>query len=270
MGFANLSGPRAKLRRAEEHLHVADSESQTHIEQYPEAGDIELWYESPWYLVRFKPFPPFPLHLALVLGDCIHNICAALDHLIWQLVLREDQEPGQHHSFPLCQTREDFIDKVKLPAQRGKKKFPLYGIPVDGDAWTIIEQAQPFLTGQPQRHPLWFVSYLNNVDKHRTILVQYSRIDVQEFIDHLRWVPDLQPIEQRVTTLFPSGEEPTELARFRFAGNAPVSMYMDSYEVGLPLIGDGKRHATVAILNVARLQVEQILNQVATLPRVQG
>src|SRR5262245_37888452 len=134
MGITDLTGPRAKLGRANEHLRAIDDELRTTNEKHSEPSCVTFGRDESWYTVRFDPLPPLPLQIALIAGDCLNNIRAALDHLVWQLVLREDGKPSKSHYFPLYESGEKFIEEVKSLAQKGKRTR-LHGIPVDGDAW---------------------------------------------------------------------------------------------------------------------------------------
>jgi hypothetical protein len=270
MGFADLTGPRAKLERAEEHFKALCDECLMFVQQDTNFGRSTFDCEDGWYVVLLHPIPDFPLHIALIAGDCLNNIRAALDQLIWQLVLREDQEPGQSHSFPIYDTREEFIKKVETPAKKGKQKSPLYGIPVDGDAWRIIEAVQPFNNPQPECGDLALLAKFTNFDKHRTLLLQETYAGPQWVANGIRWRPSLQPIERRLSPDFVprSREQPTEIARFRFEPGVDPGIRMMGNIPVEPTIGDDKIDIALWCLSNFRRGAEEILDQIAALPRV--
>lgn len=51
---------------------------------------------------------PPPLRLGVIVGDLVHNVRSALDHLVWQLVLANAQQPTRATQFPVCSKREQW------------------------------------------------------------------------------------------------------------------------------------------------------------------
>lgn len=270
MGMADLTGPRAKLGRADEHLRSIDAELRRVTMEQTESSYITFWRDESWYIVRADPLPPLPLRIALLAGDCLNNLRATLDHLVWQLVLREGQNPEGRQCFPLCETQAEFTKKVVLPSHRGNRHAPLYGIPPNGDAWALIEHAQPFHRPQPQEHPLAWVARFNNVDKHRTLLVRRAFLDVEALVQRVLWEPNLQPIQRKLSAPFVSAEHPTDIARLLFPEGTELRMYMEGDFPAQPTIGDGEADVSLSVLRHAADCIQQVLNQASALPRVQG
>lgn len=274
MGIADITSSRAKLIRASEHLHMLDEEIHT-FGQHERAKTSRITYgrDGSWYVVYLDPLPPLPLHTALVAGDCLNNLRASLDHLVWQLVLREDKEPGQHHSFPICESIEQFREKCITPAQRFQKRYPLAGIPLNGVAWAVIQRAQPFNYPHPKEDGLVWLNRLTNIDKHHFVFIQRAFVAPNIFASRIRWRPDLQPIERRISTIPLSTKQPTEIARFRFADGATPNLDTDMYVDGdLSLdacIGDQKAQVSISVVGSILKRVRKILDDVSGLPRVQ-
>jgi hypothetical protein len=267
MGIADLTGPRAKLARADEHLSILDSEFRAFSLQEPKPIIVKFRHEEGWYVAYLDPLPLPPLRLALIAGDCLNNIRAALDHLVWQLVLREDKEPSYTHCFPLCEIRQKFLDEVKSPPKKRERRSPLRGIPDNGDAWAIIEKAQPFQRPQPQDDVLFLLAQMTNVDKHRTLLIQRAFPVVETIAACIHWNPNFQLIERQFFPHF-TPEHPTKIMRFRFAPDVDPGMYVEG-DIGVePTLGDGKTQAGFGVVSAIRRQVQKILDQVATLPGV--
>jgi hypothetical protein len=104
MGIADITSSRAKLVRAREHLKALDDEIDAFSRQEDaKVGKITYGRDGTWHVVYLSPIPSLPIPIALIAGDCLNNTRAALDHLVWQLVLREDKEPQQTNSFPICE-----------------------------------------------------------------------------------------------------------------------------------------------------------------------
>jgi hypothetical protein len=109
----------------------------------------------------------------LIIGDAVHNLRSALDHLAWQLVESHAAitpgapGPDENTAFPIYQTAP-------------KKKFAALA-KVQGmgpGAVSLLESLQPYNCGD---NTLWELSKLDNIDKHRLLLVVALRQDQPEF-----------------------------------------------------------------------------------------
>lgn len=272
MGIADLTGPRAKLGRANEHLNIFDKEFRAFFTRKPESAVIEFRREEGWHVAYVNPLPLLPMRFALIAGDCLNNLRVALDHLVWQLVLREDQNPTYTHHFPACETWEKFRDEVKSPPTKRVYKCPLRGIPVDGDAWTIIEKAQPFKRPKPQDDVLFLLARMNNFDKHKTLLVQRTLPDLSTIAKCVRWNRNFQLIDQETILSFisPTREQPTKILRYRFAPEGNPGMYVKGEFYVYPTLGDGETQWSVDMLKAGCERVQKILDEVAALPGVKN
>jgi len=84
-----------------------------------------------------------------------------LDHLIWQLVAANGGTPGRDHMFPIC---------TFPPTNKAQFKDKVRGI--DPAAEKLIDVVQPYRTSDDS---LWFLTELDNIDKHRLLLVTAMR-----------------------------------------------------------------------------------------------
>ena len=150
---ADLSGVRLKLGRPEEHLSTLKTEVDARTEQHSDRSLIDVRRDGDWHVVEIEPPPSIPRRWALIGGDLIHNLRSVLDHLVWQLVLRDGQQPSRWNEFPIIDSEQRFLQEVKF-RKRNPDRSPLQGIRVDGDAWAIIEAAQPYK--RPKPHTLRF------------------------------------------------------------------------------------------------------------------
>lgn len=271
---ADMTSVRAKLSRAEVHLGSFQDELSRFSKQHANAKHVEFQRDGAWHVVSVNPFPHFPPEWSLVVGDFLNNLRAALDHLIWQLVLREGEEPKQTHQFPLITSEKQFCKRVRAP-KKNIEGSPLYGIPVDGDAWAIIEQSQPWYRGKtngyaPRQDQLAQLARMTNIDKHRTLLLSLPLPVQGALAAAIAWEPvDVQPIAQRLPRLgFASFEQPTEVVRYRFPPESDIRMYMKSRLPVAPTFGD--ENTQVGGVNTFLALVHSIVEQVAALPRVQG
>jgi hypothetical protein len=134
---ASLAGARSKIDRANKHfdevnaaveiaLGAKDKDNLTPPYEY-QPDRQELIVASP----KSKPVDPA---LPLAIGDCIHNLRSALDHLAFQLAVLNGKavEAETKISFPVCLTDKDFTGFIK------KKVAPF----VDREALGAIKELQ--------------------------------------------------------------------------------------------------------------------------------
>jgi hypothetical protein len=163
------SGILAKVSRAHDQVEMLYSE----IDAFFRRKRYELVFETnpeqtEIYTV-VKERERVPLMWSILIGEIIHNMRSALDHLVWQLVIRETGLPPatSKTGFPI------FLNAKGYSSDRGEKLL-LHG--VGAAAKALIKAAQPFETGEDTASPLWHLHELSNWDKHRVIaLVVASR-----------------------------------------------------------------------------------------------
>lgn len=97
----------------------------------------------------------------ILVGDFIHNLRSALDHLVWQLVIHETGNPPTAFDtqFPIFQTEAGYNTRGEPVRLKG----------VGAKAKVLIKTLQPFHTGEGTNSPLWHLHELCNFDKHRRI-----------------------------------------------------------------------------------------------------
>jgi len=152
-----------KLERAESHLAELDREIARYAARDPYVAVREIHCElhpACWRFtlqVRHEP----DRGLAMIAGDAVHNMRTALDHIAAALV------PSDHRrdaAYPIGlednpKTREGFQKRL-----RG----------ADPEAMTIIRETQPYLLPtetERRRHGLAVISHLDNLDKHRQLML---------------------------------------------------------------------------------------------------
>ncbi len=133
-----LLGCRWKLQQAWRHLQSIDAD----VGAFLARDDVEP-----------------PAYLGVLVGDFLHNLRCVLDHLVWQLVLLNEQEPSYRHQFPIT-------DK---PGAFAGATDSLRGVATEHQA--LIEQFQPYHVdgGNPSQHMLAVLRDLSNIDKHRFV-----------------------------------------------------------------------------------------------------
>jgi hypothetical protein len=167
---APFQSSRAKLARAEEHRKAIEPE----IKAFAAGNSVRLRSKhnltSSYGPIRFSWFVEEmtnpPRHWALVAGDAIQNIRAALDHAIWSIVVKEKGSSfaEAHHM------------KIDFPIRDVPSRFPsrrMTDIGLPKAVINVIEDAQPYAREPtaPRDDATWLIGALSNVDKHRLLHV---------------------------------------------------------------------------------------------------
>lgn len=168
----SLMSSKRKLERAEAHfkdVHAAVSEWRSAVQKQKlmvvngkPKGDM-----LPIDVVLRTP-PDLTHDVALAFGDGVHNLRSALDHTVLQMAMlggANMQDVWRLTSFPI------YTDPHKFAVWAGKLKKYLTRDMVAG-----LESVQPYQTAKrlkriPEHAILWTLSELDNIDKHRVIVV---------------------------------------------------------------------------------------------------
>jgi hypothetical protein len=107
---------------------------------------------------------------ALLLGDFIHNLRAALDHAVWAITPQHIQEERPTEVvFALRSTEKSYTTWAKARRE-------WYGPAV----FDVLRNSQPFhAVGTGKLHPLHILQFLSNTDKHQLLnIVANSQVDL--------------------------------------------------------------------------------------------
>jgi len=171
--MANLpASVRAKLDRAQKHIDdlladiaAFDARDPYSIVQNHNADLTE-------HYLHLRLAEPFPAYLwGCILGDAIHNLRSALDHVVYAIAIRESggKDPPPDHTrlmFPI-------LDPPK-PLPMGKVKT------LSDEVRTAIEREQPDPANLVSS-PLWTLDQLDIADKHRVIHLALTHSDYGGF-----------------------------------------------------------------------------------------
>lgn len=216
----DLSGVRAKLDRTDEQAVFLDAQWRTFRDNANVYGvEFEEDTQSCRYVVRLRVFEPIPLRLSVIF--IIHNLRSALDHLVCRLVEAYGGTVGRHHAFPIYAVEADFLNGV---SSRGKQLGQLDGIPPGGNVWALIEDAQPYKSGNaPKDHPLYIVHDFSKGDKHRLLNAAFALPEPADLIDAIGY-GDTRALCVEIRQLLARGtplEDGAEIAAFRFDARSP-------------------------------------------------
>jgi hypothetical protein len=156
-----------KLDRAENHLKDLDAEIARYIDSKPYdvvripkcRKHTDCWR----YVLRIKPVHP---SCALILGDAVHNMRSALDHLAVALSGHAEA------SFPI------FLDDIEHPRteqdHKARARFRRAVRGMRSEAVAVIKTYKPFT--EPTKiarrtQGLAVIGYIDNADKHRSLTI---------------------------------------------------------------------------------------------------
>lgn len=155
-----LEGVRAKVRMAHEQIHDLCEDIRVFEESQKQYVE-HIAYEDRQEFV-FTGDAKCPIEWSIRVGDIVHKLRSALDHLVTYLVLSNGNHTNflsQRHQFPIFQSEPEYLKNVKE-----------YLKGVDGTAETKIHSRQPF-NAPVGNLSLWSLHCLNIVDKHRYIRI---------------------------------------------------------------------------------------------------
>lgn len=177
----SFTGIRLKRRRAWDEVNRLNDDIQTFISAEPTPYLPRVHFDKKTHIIAITvavqkaPDPMWGVRI----GEIIHNLRSALDHLVWELFILHNRKPPPLPS------------KNQFPIFDTKARFKAHGVPVQlkgvsDRAIRLIEAEQPFPvadggTGEGVNSPLWHLAELSNADKHRTLHVTGNLLQSFEF-----------------------------------------------------------------------------------------
>jgi hypothetical protein len=166
-----LDGARERLKRADENIKNLAEEIAPLIRNLP---IIHFTGEHPtftdedrknWDILN-SVNTQIPPRFGVLVGEVVHHMRAAFDHLAWQLspAALRSSNPTQI-AFPVSPV-DPSTDKDEL--RRYKRQVE--GIS-SASALARIETLQPYKAPNPSAHPLWLIHNLDRIDKHRELVL---------------------------------------------------------------------------------------------------
>src|ERR1017187_4670578 len=130
-----VSGPLAKIERAEEQIYKLESawaNFREHAYQVASKDDPQT-EDRTYYLSSVRDIPPT---MSLLAGDAVHNLRTALDHLIQLLISVKEGAPGpfKHVYFPIAtdaaeykSARRRVVKRIRQEAIEAIDRIEPYG-----------------------------------------------------------------------------------------------------------------------------------------------
>ena len=182
-----------KVKRAQHHMVEIKRYARSYADSHPyevvpvrrqPKGHPDTWFYS--LQITHQPDPM----IAVILGDFVHNLRSALDHIIVASVPAQRRKSA---SMPIFvrdiwekDTSGNFVSDDN--EARGKYRIAIEGL--DERAKAIVGRFQPYRMGldEADRHSFGITSRLENADKHRQLITVGSGVERAVFFT---WVNNL-------------------------------------------------------------------------------
>src|SRR5579872_3824589 len=147
-----FKGAQLKIERADHHITDLVTQFTAFVDANPYTLAIGSNPETgqPAVLIKFRK--DIPTTWALIIGDAIHCLRTALDHMTWALVGKDGGTQDRYLSFPTGDNRINFeatCKGIKTPSQSVK------------DAFAALE-----VFPEGKGNSLYALSQLDNAEKH--------------------------------------------------------------------------------------------------------
>lgn len=173
-----LDGAQLKLARADIHLNAIKTAIQEFVGPDPDLIPGEFDRSSHKYVFRAQRDSRSPTWISPAIGDCVHNLRAALDYLVWELVGGDGGGGGTSTEFPI------FTDPLQYTREAPRK---IRGVPQAAEA--AFNALQPFYGANsdpfhpdwrdPKREPLALLRELERWDKHRSLNLTEDQVSAE-------------------------------------------------------------------------------------------
>jgi hypothetical protein len=173
-----LDGPRLKVLRAGRGLKELNDEivafSGTAPYEFVAFADAKTGDN----IVQLRVYREPPAMLGIIVGEIVHNLRSALDHLACIVPLVQGARRPSRPQFPVYELGSpDAADPKRKCFTRDYKGRIGNVVP---EAYNLIESVQPYHpTGDPGWHPLALLEDLWNWDKHNAINVVSAKFDAE-------------------------------------------------------------------------------------------
>ena len=165
----------AKLNRAEHHLADLNERVGEYLDADPYTIRVKEYPQTNTYEFVLTVVAEPPLGLSVIIGDCLQNLRAVLDHLAWELVYANSLTPSIEHP------RTQFPIYTSQTTKTGKPRIVDILPGIHARAQGVIESLQPYHRRyDPQAHPLAILQELSNADKHRTLHLTAAQVTEAE------------------------------------------------------------------------------------------
>lgn len=156
-----IKSSRLKIVRANRHIHELETIILEYPKIYKQQGLTIISKSNGSVSLDIVDLNPLGDFICLALGDAIHNLRSALDHL-WSTLMREADVTSSKNlaTFPFHKTRKNLEDLIKKsPVIKAYPKVEQL----------IFEKVKPH-SDDVGNHFLWALTKLDKLDKHNMII----------------------------------------------------------------------------------------------------
>lgn len=154
-----FAGPKLKVERAKCHIRDLEATFKTFGTENPYTLFVEVDPQTRENVFRVRVKEALPVKISAIVGDIVHNLRAALDHLVCDLIRSAKGKPDGESGFPITTKR-----KTLKPGRVSKIKG------VSPHAERFIFRLKPYCAGNPNP-VLWKLHMLDVRDKHAGIIL---------------------------------------------------------------------------------------------------
>ena len=234
-----LDGCNAKLNRAHEHLATLTAAHRDYLATKPYVADQEYRPDADEIVYFGRVVNPPPLRLGVVIGDLIHNLRSALDHLVWQLVMWNGRTPTRDNQFPVCTDASKWGKTSARMLSRVRQEH------VD-----LIRSVQPFGKIDPGASPLARLHRLWNEDKHQVVSTLLGAVRDPTDVSFIRRPISLDkftPVRDIAEMISAEGYygiplgsgQPLARLKIKASGPRPNAAMLSQWIAGLAFASDG-------------------------------
>jgi hypothetical protein len=152
-----LSGPLKKIERAKKHVNDLNRQITEYLAAEPLRLRIRQRDNPPSRLIYIDAKPAIPNDFPLIVGDAVHNLRSAIDHICWGMVGDKAKNP-RSVGFPFVELEERLSSAI---ATRQMNVAPKNVV-------DEIHALQPYPSGNKYFHA---VKALDERDKHHVLLI---------------------------------------------------------------------------------------------------
>jgi len=165
-----LAGAREKVNRAVEQFNSLQAEVGPWVEGQPQ--ELFVGFEAQtqrWSYALINPGDAPPLRFAVIIGEVVHDLRSALDHLVWQLAENNPKGNGasERNQFPIF----DKVDRDPKKWKDRRNRWRAMLSNVEPTHCATIKALQPYRRAHRVLYcPLAELANLSNTDKHNVLV----------------------------------------------------------------------------------------------------
>jgi hypothetical protein len=156
----SLERPLLKVERADKHIAELPPAIEAFFERNPYGVVKEPDPDTGGWQWRIEIREEPPPQISLIIGDIVHNLRSALDHLADVLIRANGETPHSRVAYPICDTAEKFETTLTQIQRAGE------------DAVDLVRETKAYPGGNDG---LWALKELDNIDKHRLLIAISTR-----------------------------------------------------------------------------------------------